>query len=260
MELKVDKQRLAWIEIGSLARTGLTVEAMHDGEVGDYDVAALSERSVRDWARRTASGDHSGYEGIIVRLLEHRFESLTREDFTAENALVALDYPRELSGRHTPEKPWGGQCTAILPNGIPVDNSGFPRAVLRVLAGQDDGSEYLAKWRADVMRIRGMAIVEEPPDHIPKGRELTEILEMRRQRQLEQIKQDYPRGVPVYWWAVKVCRSARPQPGELTTVETFIIEAADEQDAANFAEVFLSEDWAIDTITEFESWLEGTRR
>jgi len=253
MELKVDEQRLAWLEQGTLAHTGLMVEAMRDGEIGDYDVAALTEIGVRDWARQTASGDHSAYEGIIVRLLLHKLDVLTIDDFTAENALIALDHPRVFSGTCTPEKPWGGQCTAILPNGIPVDNSGFPRAVLRVLAGQDDGSAYLAKWRADVMRIRGMAIVEEPPDHIPEGRELTELLEMRREQNLSDIKQSYPRGVPVYWWSVKVREDGGSE-------ETLIVEAADEQDAESFVESFLSSNWDTVNVSEFEKWLEGGLR
>jgi len=250
MELKVDPERLRWLENLGLPRTDIKVEAIHDGELGDYDIAALTERSLRDWTRQTAGGDHSAYEGIIVRLLVHKFESLTLEDFTAENALLALNHSREISGLHSPERPWGGQCTAILPNGIPVDNSGFPRAVLAVLAGQSDGSEYLARWRADVMKARGMAIVDSDDDyHWPKGRELTELMEMRKKRQYDEaVEGSYPRDVAMAWWVVRV------KLGESGSYHEIVIESGSEPDVEDIVGSIINPDWKIESIIAFEKW------
>ncbi len=78
---------------------------------------------------------------------------LTLEKFTAVHALEAhVRKTRSVDSLHTPEAPWGGQCTDFLKDGTPVDG-GFVAAVLRHLTGNAKAaSDYIQKWEAHIRK------------------------------------------------------------------------------------------------------------
>ena len=87
-----------------------------------------------------------------MKIPNYNLPMLTLEHFTAVHALKALGGGMRVSGEHTPEAPWGGQCTRFLKDGTPVDD-GFVAAVLRHLSGNAKAAaDYIRKWKAHIRK------------------------------------------------------------------------------------------------------------
>jgi len=87
-----------------------------------------------------------------MEIRNYNLPMLTLEKFTAVHALESLGAGLGMSGLHTPEAPWGAQCTKFLKDGTPV-NSGFVPAVLRYLSGNAKAAtDYIRAWEAHIRK------------------------------------------------------------------------------------------------------------
>jgi hypothetical protein len=93
---------------------------------------------------------------------------LTEDKVTAREAL-AMSSVGSASGNCTRERPWGGQCTALLRDGTPVDRDAFKRDVLLVLAGDKSAGQVVAEWQGVVDGVYERAAAREAPTRHPNG-------------------------------------------------------------------------------------------
>ena len=134
-----------------------------------------------------------------------KYPALIISDFTAKNASRASDSVRGLSGMVTIEHPWGQTCTAFLESGAPVDRASFVREVLRVLAQESDGAEYVAKWRAHIGKLTGSSAAD-----------------------------------PSIWWVVKLIMRS-----QTSVHQDIKVEAISGERACSLASQLISSDWVV---------------
>lgn len=74
MELIIDKDRLQDIVDGKLNQTGILVRATNDGEIGNYDIVALTKDSLLEWLRSRDDNPDTGAswrEQVIMIVFGH---------------------------------------------------------------------------------------------------------------------------------------------------------------------------------------------